>query len=170
MLRGFWRNLASLTLLALIGFPILSQPRAHSSGAGLAEEDIKAIEEIMRAYPAAWLANEPDKILALFSEVAVLLPHHGVPPVEGKTAIRRFWFPPNASPSGVSEFTMQFAEVFGENGFAVGRGRSSLTFWFMSEGNRETMSFKGNYLMVFRKGQDNKWRIARYIWNDPPPQ
>jgi uncharacterized protein (TIGR02246 family) len=134
-----------------------------------APADADAVRLANLAYTSAWLANDAEAVMRLFTEDAVLIPHHGVAPVEGKPAVRRHFWPPNSSFFRVDSFRMTPAEIGGCGDLAFARGRFSLQFTTEAGGKRQTLSNEGNYLMVFRR-REGQWLISRYIWNDPPPR
>jgi uncharacterized protein (TIGR02246 family) len=131
---------------------------------------VAAIRHLDEAYVTAWRENDPAAIMAALTEDAVLMPHHGVPPVEGQAAIREFFWPPDSPSTTVTEFTRVPDEIAGSGDLAYVRGRFSLTFTTQTEGEEQTMSNQGSYLIVVRKQADASWRIARSIWNDPVPE
>jgi uncharacterized protein (TIGR02246 family) len=120
-------------------------------------------------YRNAWLAGDSAAVLRLFAPDAVLLLHHGDPPVVGIEAIRAFWWPPNAPPTTVTslDLTTEGAEVEGPVG--VLWGRFALAFSFAAEGRRSSLQNSGTYLMVLRRKADGEWRITHRMWDDPVP-
>ncbi len=134
----------------------------------LTAEDIEAIRELNLAYPAAWVANDPDAVIATLADDAVLIPALGTPPVKGAAAIREFFWPADAPPSTVPAFEMNPEEIDGTGDVAYVWGTMSLSFAVEEEGATQLYSTAGNYLMVMRRDDSDQWKIARYIWNHPP--
>jgi uncharacterized protein (TIGR02246 family) len=134
----------------------------------LTAEDIEAIRELNLAYPAAWVANDPDAVMLTLADDAVLIPALGTTPVKGAAAIREFFWPADAPPSTVPVFTMSPEEIDGTRDVAYVWGTMSLSFAVEEEGATQLYSTAGNYLMVMRRDDGDQWKIARYIWNHPP--
>ncbi len=130
--------------------------------------DIEAIRELNLAYPAAWVANDSEAVMATLADDAVLIPALGTAPVKGAAAIREFFWPADASPSTVPVFTMNPEEIDGTRDIAYVWGTMSLSFAVEEEGATRRYSTAGNYLMVMRRDDNDQWKIARYIWNHPP--
>jgi len=139
----------------------------RSPGGSLSAADLAAVQELNLSYPSAWRDGDPDGVIALFTDDAVLMPHHGGAVVEGVEAIRSHFWPPGAPRTNVSEFTMTPNEITVSGSLAYARGRFALTFWWDGDDGRVTYSNAGNYLMVFSRQQDGEWKISRYIWSDP---
>jgi uncharacterized protein (TIGR02246 family) len=132
--------------------------------------DARSLRAVNEAYRLAWLAGDSAGVLRLFAPDAVLLPHHGDPPVVGLPAIRGFWWPPDATPTTITslEITTDGAEVSGDQG--VLWGRFALAFRFESDGRQHSMRNAGTYLMVLRRTPDAEWRITHRMWDDPAAQ
>lgn len=143
------------------------EPRKSES---LAERDIASVRAVMHTYATGWNAQKPRRtIMSLFTDDAVLLPHHGDPQVEGKEEIERHFWPAGLTGFRVDSYEFEIREIAGHTELAYSRGRYAITFSFEAEGRLRTLSNAGNYMMVFRSvGGD--WKIARYIWNDPVPR
>jgi hypothetical protein len=77
----------------------------------LARADIASDEAALRAldqaYVAEWMAGDADGVMALFTEDATLVPHHGDQPIKGHDAIRYFWFNPDYAPTIVPEWRIR---------------------------------------------------------------
>lgn len=163
------KKITFLTLSALICFSLYQctnesmkeQPKARCS---ISDSDQAAIIQTRKAFEAAWLANDSVGILNTLTSDAVLMPHHGDQPISGIPAIEAFWFPKDYPPSQVTEFTSTITEVVGSKDIAYIYGRFKLSFDY--EG--KTYSNEGNYMNTFRK-EENNWKLARLIWNDPVP-
>ena len=109
-------------------------------------------------------------MLRLFAADAVLLPHHGDPPVVGVRAIRDFWWPPAAPPTTITtlEQTVEGARVDGRTGILW--GRFTLGFSWEADGGTRSLRNAGTYLMVLRRDDDERWRITHRMWDDPAAQ
>lgn len=139
-------------------------------GMQLSGKDFSAIRSVLDTYATGWNAENPQKtIMSLFVEDAVLLPHHGVPPVEGKENIQKHFWPTGLTGFKVNSYDFEIMEITGRDDMAYSRGRYSISFSFESNGEKKTINNSGNYVMIFRLIENN-WKISRYIWNDPIPQ
>ena len=131
------------------------------AGEGHDEAALRALDQ---AYATAWMGGDADGVIALFTEDATLVPHHGDEPVKGHTAIRDGWFNPNYSPTVVRESIREPAEIFISGDMGVVRGRARLVWEY--EGTRTTIP-ESNYVMIAVR-TDQGWRIRLLIWNDDP--
>jgi uncharacterized protein (TIGR02246 family) len=132
--------------------------------------ELPRLRAVNDAYRAAWLAGDSAAVLRLFTRDAVLLPHHGDPPVVGLDAIRRFWWPADAPPTTLTalDITTDGAEVDEDHGILW--GRFALAFAFENAGRRQSVRNAGTYLMVLRRSADGEWRITHRMWDDPVAQ
>lgn len=133
---------------------------------GLSASDRDAVTHVVDEYVAAWLAGDPERVMATLSADAVLIPHHGLPPVSGADAIRKWWWPAGAPPTTIERFEMTHAEIGGSGSFAFIRGPQSLQW---TTGSKRS-SNRGNHLTLLRKGPDGRWRITHQMWGDPVAQ
>ena len=128
----------------------------------------QAIVDLYAAYRSAWLANDPDStpqdVIALFTDDAALLPHHGDPIVTPRAAISAHWFPDGVLYGEVVDYTQDVRRVEVHGKLAYLYARFSLTF--ESQGRRRTNA--GNQLMIARR-EEGLWKIAALMWNDPLP-
>jgi uncharacterized protein (TIGR02246 family) len=148
-----------------LGAAILSLGLAACGSPGRVHE-LRAIND---AYRTAWLAGDSAGVLRLFAPEAVLLPHHGDPPVVGLDAIRRFWWPAGSPPTTITalEITTEGASADGDTGTLW--GRFSLAFSYQDMGGRRSVRNAGTYLMVLRRTSEGGWRITHRMWDDPVP-
>ena len=126
--------------------------------------DEAALRALDQAYAAAWMKGDADGVMALFTEDATLVPHHGDTPVKGHAAIRNGWFNPEYAPTVVPESVREPAEIFVLGDVGVVRGRARLVWEY--EGVRTTIP-QGNYVMIAVR-LDQGWRIRLLTWNDDP--
>ena len=75
------------------------------------DHDEAALRALDQAYANAWMNGDADGVMALFTQDATLVPHHGVAPVKGQDAIRKNWFDPDYAPTVVPESVRQPAEI-----------------------------------------------------------
>ena len=147
--------ISALVVAALtIGQPVLADE----------DHDEAALRALDQAYATAWMNGDADGVMALFTEDATLVPHHGVAPVKGQDAIRKNWFDPDYAPTVVPESVRQPAEIFISGDIGVVRGRARLVWEY--EGTRTTIP-EGNYVMIAIR-HDQGWRIRMLTWNDDP--
>ena len=149
---------------------LISTSGCAAPPAAIWESDIEAIRELNQAYPAAWVAGDNEAVMAVFAEDAILIPHHGDDPVAGHEAIIEHFWPPDLQAFDVTEFVMEPAEITGEGSLAYVRGRFSIAMSFTQGGETADYANAGNYMWIVRRQDDGGWKVARFIWNDPPPQ
>jgi len=147
---------------------LLAAVSAWGGSAILNPDEITSIRKVMESYRNAWLANDVEGVLGSFTQDAVLMPHHGVEPVEGMKAIREFWFPGTAAKTTILKFVRSVDEVGGEGGFAHMRGHSEVAWRVEDKGTAEEWRTHGTYLAILKKQGNGKWLITHLIWDDVP--
>lgn len=128
------------------------------------QDDIAALQALDQAYATEWMEGDADSVMALFTEDATLVPHHGDAPIKGQAAIRKFWFDPDYAPTIVPEWNRDAVEIFIAGDMGVVRGRARLVWEY--DGKRTTIP-EGNYVMIAVR-QNEEWRIRLLTWNDDP--
>jgi uncharacterized protein (TIGR02246 family) len=162
--RLAWLGFAAALLAVTEGIPAAPQ------SPGLSEGDSRTVRAVLEQYRKAWLANDENAVLRLFTADAVLMPHHGVEPVVGLEAARAFWFPKGGPPTTITEFAMTVDETGGSGDLAFARGHSRVA-WVTGEGTAAKKSSNaGTWLTLLRRQPDNSWRISHQMWDDPPAQ
>jgi uncharacterized protein (TIGR02246 family) len=132
--------------------------------------DEAKVRAVLEQYRSAWLRNDAQAVLRLFTDDAVLLPHHGVEPVVGIEAARAFWFPTGGPSTTITEFALTVDETGGSCDIAFARGHSRLA-WITGEGAAARRSTNaGTWLTLLRRQADGSWRITHQMWDDPPAQ
>lgn len=130
--------------------------------AALAPGEAEAVRAAARAYEAAWLTNDPERVLATLTDEAVILPS-GLPPMVGQEAIRAFWFPAEAPPTVVTRFDATQDEIGGAGDVAFVRGTFVLAFRY----DGADYESAGTYLTLLRR-EGGAWRISHRMWSDQP--
>lgn len=152
--------IAAGAYLLLVGVGCTNSQRTSLSSA-----DVAAVREADQAYATAWLANDPESLMATLTEDAVLVPS-GIPAVEGVEAIREFWWSADSPPTTVTEFTAVQREIAGHGDLGFVRGSFTLRF----EYDGENYSNRGTYISLLRRMPDGSWRISHRMWSDHPSQ
>ena len=146
---------------------LVGSANAGEAGA-ITPADRKAIQAVNDAYRQAWLAGDPEGVRHLFTEDAVLLPHHGVEPVAGMRAISHFWWPADSPPTTVTKLEMTAQEIGGQGDIAYVWGRAEVV-WTTGDANAaKKFSNSGTYLSILRRQPDGSWKISHHMWDDPP--
>lgn len=144
---------------------------APTLGAGeLPPNEVAKIRAVVREYETAWLANDEEGVMRLFSEDAVLLPHHGVEPQVGKKAARAFWFPKTGPPTAVTELSHTIDEIGGSGDIAYLRAHSRVAWTSGAGADAKKSGNAGTLLVLLRRQPDGSWRISHQMWDDPPNQ
>lgn len=128
------------------------------------EAKIRAVNE---AYAAAWLSNDPQAVLKIFSDDAVLIPQGGRP-VVGIEAIKKFWWPADGGRTTIKSFTITTDEVGGGGDVGYVRGTYQFSFSYEDKGRTAELANTGNYMMIMRRQPDKSWRITHRMWGDLP--
>ncbi|MGH9712615.1 MAG: YybH family protein [Candidatus Acidiferrales bacterium] len=165
------RSTLAAALALIFVFVFVFGASANSKRANtLSASDTAAVRAVLEHYRTAWLAGDADGVRSTFTQDAVLLPHHGVPPVVGMAAINEFWFPSTPTKTTITKFVQTLDEVGGDGFLAYVRGRSEVAWTVEDGGKKESWRNAGNFLAVCKKQADGKWLISHLIWNDPPNQ
>lgn len=135
--------------------------------AGLSPEDEQALRELEDAYTAAWRANDPEAVMAtLVPDEPVLLPD-GMEPLVGAEEVRAFWWPEDGGVTTVTDYRTTIDGVDGSGDMAYLRGHGDLSFtWRAPDGATSEHRSRSTFLMVARRGEDGRWRIARRMWSN----
>jgi uncharacterized protein (TIGR02246 family) len=137
-----------MELRAALAFAIV-QPEMAAAGD---EEDIAAV---IAQWEKAANSGVAAGLTALYTDDAVLLPPAS-PMVQGKDDIQAYW--QAMADMGVSNMDLETTEitVSGNDAFEVG------TFTYKAADTQAS----GKAIVLWRKGDDGKWRLRRDIWNE----
>ena len=165
------RRAKIIMAVALVPLLLLSLGWTRVKEKELGPDDKAKIKAVIEAYRTSWLEGDAEGVMKTLAEDATLLPHHGVTPVRGSAAIRKFWWPADSPPTKITKFTMEIQEIGGRAGVAYAWGKFALSYsWKESDGREKSFSNAGTQLMVLRQQADGSWRITHHMWDDPPPQ
>jgi uncharacterized protein (TIGR02246 family) len=116
------------------------------------------------------LRNDEAGVLGVFTDDAVIMPHHGDEPRVGMAAIKAFWFPASAAPTKIMKFELKTDEIGGTGDIAYARGHFTLAWNSQANGAGKTFSNAGTYLDILQKQPDGSWKITHHMWDDPVPR
>lgn len=128
-------------------------------GAGASAEDLAAISRIHQQYVAAHNDSDADKMVALFTEDAVLMPMDE-PSLSGRPKIREHYeefFDQNPSAIELSPIETR---VTGD--WAFERIQVKVT---LPDGKGDDRHADVKYLWILQRQPDRSWKIARAIYN-----
>jgi ketosteroid isomerase-like protein len=155
------------TLLLCLG-AVLACSTTPAGGQRLTAQDSTAIESVRAAYVRAWLADDTSAVLATLDSGAVLLPPGRVP-VEGREAIRAFWWPTDGSHTTITAFEWTLDELEGTARLAFSRGISTVAWRYEKDSVRSEQTTRSTNLTILARGPDGRWRILRQMWGPPLP-
>jgi ketosteroid isomerase-like protein len=129
--------------------------------------EIPQAKKVQDAYRQAWLAGDNSRVMESLSDSIILFPPgKNAQKVQGKEAVRRFWFSTTGDttyPIRVYNITDQ--EVFGEDEFIYFTGRSYLEF---ETKIRDTVqrrdTSRAEFISVYKK-ENGHWKIFRQMWS-----
>jgi uncharacterized protein (TIGR02246 family) len=122
----------------------------------------KAIEEGNAKFGNAVRKGDGAAIAALYTEDATLLPPDSEA-IKGRAGIEAFW--KGGLRMGIKEAVLTTVDVSAAGDLAYEIGRFALKVQPEGKGVVES---KGKYVVVWRKGPDEAWRLQVDIWNSGP--
>ena len=164
----FWITGVLAGLLCPVVLLSATQSDSKSYEKGLTPDDVKAIKATIEAYRTSWLQGDVNGVLNTFAEDAVLLPHHGDPPVQGINAIRNYWFGSGGPATAITGLKITVEQIGGNETMAFARGLDAVSWTMTPDGQpAQRFSNSGTYLNVMKKLPDGSWRIQVHMWDDP---
>jgi uncharacterized protein (TIGR02246 family) len=119
-----------------------------------------AVEDVDRAFSAAFDRDDTLVISSLYTEDAVLLPPNHEP-VVGRDSIAAYWAP-LLSPA-LKSLHLETTEVGGAQDAIYETGNFTLIAEDGSTADR------GKYIVLMKRQSDGGWRVYRDIWNSNQP-
>lgn len=130
----------------------------------VADDDEDAIRAANIQFLESFSAADAASVASFYTEDAALLPAGGAR-VDGREAIQAYW--QSAMDAGVADLQLNTLEIEDDDDLAYETGTYSLSAP-MEDGSLATVT--GQYLIVWKEGDDDLWRLHRDIWNIDPPQ
>lgn len=116
----------------------------------------RTIDSLNTKVEGWYAANQPDSVASIFTPNAWLMPPNDAP-VIGQDSIRAFWR--NMLGMGKWAFDLRAEDVMAADSVLVERGQFTLKFTPNSNAPLPAFDDRGNYLTVWRRQPDGKWRI-----------
>lgn len=128
-------------------------------------EEARAIGEgAMKSYLDAINTNDAERVLAAMTSDVVLMPPHE-PALIGKTKVGPWVEGYFSAYQARWEKTSEEFVIFGDHAFERYRYHSFDT----AKGGGVRLEDVGKGLIVYRRGDDGKWRVARDAWSSDNP-
>jgi ketosteroid isomerase-like protein len=102
-----------------------------------------------------------DSIASAFAVDARQMPPNG-PPIVGRDSVRAFWA--GMLPMGRWIFDFATDDVVAADSVAVERGHYIVQFTAGRKGGIPSFDDRGNYIVLWRRESDGKWRV---VWDAP---
>ena len=123
----------------------------------LSSADVAAIRGAEKALADAFEAADPSAWVDCYTEDAIFV-GPGVPTIEGRDALL------SVAPSVViSSMEIVADSTIGAGDFAATQGRAT---WVNGPKGSDGPRVRRRFLMVWRRGADGSWRIARELLNE----
>jgi uncharacterized protein (TIGR02246 family) len=153
----------------LAGSSFRPEARAHaetsSFSSGATANEQRAIRAVMASYNGALNDGSTDEALALYADDGVFMPPYS-PSAVGKEAVRKAYDSVFQELKFDVKFTIAELVVMAPS-WAYVRTNSAGTTGHASTG--KTTAEANQELFIFRKGDDDAWRIARYSFSPTKP-
>ena len=147
---------AAAFALALPTYAAAAHPGSHR-----AEAETAAIAAQSARFSRAYVDEDIETLVSIYAEDGVAGPS-GRDFIRGREALRRYW----AVPEGTDVVSHRAVpeEIVVDGRFAYDWGHYSGAM----RRDGETRSFRGKYLIVWRKDEDGMWRMVQDMWSGIP--
>ncbi|MEL6445718.1 MAG: DUF4440 domain-containing protein [Bacteroidota bacterium] len=133
-----------------------------SAAVAQSSDDEAAIAEAAASFSNAFMRDDVDAMLALYTEDAVIFPER-THALQGTDALRAYWTLPPGRTITNHHITPTAVEVVGDTAYDHGTYTVSGT----NDGQAWGPSY-GKYLIVWKRGTDGAWRMHLDMWNSAP--
>ncbi|GAB5399250.1 MAG: hypothetical protein Aureis2KO_08350 [Aureisphaera sp.] len=123
------------------------------------------IEQLHSLYVNGWLENDEEKVMGLLEENARIQPNR-LKPIEGKSEIRKFWFPKDSSKTIINDYQTEIINIKIMDTLAISTHTSLLDWTYRKDTVTFGMVQNGFNTTIYRKQSDNSWKIWRSMWTD----
>jgi ketosteroid isomerase-like protein len=138
---------------------------AEKQLSNLSNDDIEQIKKINSDYTNGWLDNDAEKVLGLYSESATIIPS-GLSPIQGKEAIKEFWFPNDGSTTVIHYYNLEILDISGTNDLAYTYEHGNLSFTYEKEDFRLDRKAESHAITIYKKNESGEWKVRKRIWTD----
>ncbi|WP_235298086.1 YybH family protein [Portibacter marinus] len=123
------------------------------------------IEQTMRDYRQAWMDGDSSRVLGMISDDIILfMPDREGKPIQGKEAVREFWFPKTDLSYPILNYEALETEIGGGDQHAYYQGISRLTWCTVENGvGRDTMTSISDFTTLLKMDGD-QWKISRLMY------
>lgn len=128
-------------------------------------KDEQLIRQVHAAYVGGWLSGDEEKIMGLLVENSRIQPN-SMKPIEGKSAIRDFWFPNDGSQTVINDYQTEIISLNILDSIAVSTHTSLLDWTYKKDSVQFGMLQKGINSTLYKKQADGNWKIWRSMWTD----
>lgn len=129
------------------------------------DSDYEAIMEIRKKYLEGWRLMDEMQVMSLLEENARIQPNR-LAPIQGKDAIRDFWFPDDGSITKIHEYETEILNIDVRDTLAFSTQTSYLNWSY----HKDTISIgriqRGLGTTIYRKQKNGEWKIWRQMWTD----
>ena len=129
------------------------------------EAEGEALMERSRSWSELAQTGDVDSMMAYWAEDAVMMPP-GMPPLEGKAAIREFVEEGMSAPGFEIRWEPRSVHVARSGDLAYMLERNVMT---VNDSLGNPVTTHGKVVTVWRKGPDGTWRNVVDMWNEAPP-
>ncbi len=131
----------------------------------IVDADELEVRKIHSEYVNGWLKTDEKGIMELLEENARIQPNM-LKPIEGKSEIRKFWFPKDSSKTIINDYKTEIISLNIIDTIAVSTHKSLLDWTYQ----KDTISFgmfqRGINTTIYKKQVDSSWKIWRSMWTD----
>ncbi len=135
---------------------------------GLADSAISQAGSVIKTladYRVAWLSGNEQQILGMLSdEVQVFVPTATGGKLDGKEAVREFWFPETDRSYPIKEYEISKEEVYVGDELAIVTGLSKLRWQTVEAGEVIDEQTSHSEFMTVMKKENGSWRIFRQMY------
>jgi len=128
-------------------------------------KDEQLIRQVHAAYVSGWLSGDEEKIMGLLVENSRIQPN-SMKPIEGKWAIRDFWFPNDGSQTVINDYQTEIISLNILDSIAVSTHTSLLDWTYKKDSVQFGMRQKGINTTLYKKQAEGSWKIWRSMWTD----
>lgn len=168
--RGGIRHGVRLGRAMLLGALLATAPwacTAPPNTGSLSSSDSAAIRAIDAAFVRGWLQDDTAAVLALFSPDAQLHPP-GAHAVQGRAAIRAYWWPTDGSHTRITSFTRREERIAGSPTLAMLRTAAELSWESVSATGHTAQTSRSTDIVLLSTDSTGHWRIVEQIWVPTP--